>query len=1238
MTTETLPIQANGIDELAAYIPMDRRQALSAGENLPLRLHGAGLFADISGFTPLTEALTKEFGPLRGAEELTIYLNLVYDSLIDILHRYGGSVIGFSGDAITCWFNEDNGQRAVSCGLAMQEEMVKQSSITISHDTTVSLTIKVAISTGTVQRFVVGDPDIRFIDVISGRVLDNLAATEHMAEKEEVLLDENTAASVGNFVQYLEWRTDPESGAKYGLVKATNYQLQETPWPIIQSGAITKDQMKSWVLNPVFSRLEAGQGEFLAELRPAIALFMRFQGIDFESDGEAENKLNEFVTKIQRILKRFEGTLIQLTIGDKGSYLYAAFGAPVAHEDDAIRAASVALELQSLANQLDYISSIQIGITRGRMRTGAYGGNQRRTYGVLGDAVNLAARLMQAARPNEILVERMVEEIISERFNFDPLPEIRVKGKSGTIQANCLVCEKKTRTFQIYDHKFLTPLVGRKKELALIENKLARTSSGSGQVIGIVAEAGMGKSRLAAEIMQEADRQGFQIYGGECVSFGTNTSYLVWQAIWRAIFNINTEWTTDEQVAKLHNDLERIDPTLIPRLPLLGIVLNIPIPDNTLTSSMDAKLRKSSLESLLLQCLREKVQEKPALIILEDSHWIDPISQDLLLFLSRPSINMKLITLVVYRPQDVSNLSAKSLQNFPNFTEIELEEFSPDHARELLLHRFDQLFDASTRIPESLIEKIINRAQGNPFYIEELLNYFRHQGIDLYDSSEVERADLPASLHSLILSRIDQLEENRKTTLKIASVIGRNFKKPMLSQIHTSVGKNGKLDKHLQDLSAHEFIDLDIEFEQQYIFKHIVTQEVSYKSLPYARRASIHEQIGVYLEETHRDNISPFVGLLAYHYENSFNDSKKRIYLLLAAQEAEKNYSNNAAIDYFERLVPLLPTNEQAEVRMQLGKVYERVGKWQEANNEYHQVLKLTITHQDEDKMAWCQTAISELHRRQGQYEEAKTWLGLAQDSFREQNNLSGLGQTYHNGGTLAAQQGNFDEALELYSNSLEIREKLDDKANIGSLLSNMGIIAGYRNELQKSYDLYKESLDIRRQTEDKYAIAVSLNNLGNAARKLGKIDEARKRLEEAVGYQMEVGDQWGIGNALNNLANCSRSQGLYIEACDLYRQSLTIYRDLGDKWALAYLLEDIGSLRIILDEHYLALQLIAAAASLRQEIGSPLPPVEQEKIEDLLVKSRAALSSEEQKEAWDHGSVMPLDQAIELAMQDICI
>ena len=398
----------------AAYIPMDRRQAIATGRALPDRTSGAALFADISGFTPLTEALHKEHGPKRGAEELTRQLNLIYDALVTEVHRYGGSVLAFSGDAITCWFDGDDGFRASGCGLSMQQAMGQFGAIKTSSGQAIPLAMKVAIAAGPVRRFQLGDPQVQFIDTLAGATLDRMAEAEHHANKGEVVVTGDIIARIKDQVELAGWRYHPQTNEPYGLVAGLSAQarsqLAVAPWPTLVPEALRQDQVRPWVLPPVFERLQLGQGEFLAELRPAVILFLYFSGIDYDGDERAGAKLDAYIRWMQGILARYESYIFQLTIGDKGSYLYTAFGAPIAHEDDAVRAVSAALELQSRPSNLDYIGEVKIGLSQGQIYSGAYGGTTRRTYGVLGDVVNLAARLMQAAASGQTLVSDVVRQ------------------------------------------------------------------------------------------------------------------------------------------------------------------------------------------------------------------------------------------------------------------------------------------------------------------------------------------------------------------------------------------------------------------------------------------------------------------------------------------------------------------------------------------------------------------------------------------------------------------------------------------------------------------------------------------------------------------------------------------------------------------------------------------------------------------------------------------------------------
>ncbi|MFN2134953.1 MAG: adenylate/guanylate cyclase domain-containing protein, partial [Candidatus Promineifilaceae bacterium] len=579
-------------ESLLAYIPMDRRVAMARHETLPDRTEGAALFADISGFTPLTEALVRELGPQRGAEELTGFLNQVYDALINELHRWGGSAIAFAGDAVTCWFDGDSGIRAAACAAAMQEAMTSFAAVETPAGSVIELSMKAAVAVGPARRFLVGDPQSRVIDALAGATLERLAAAEHEANRGEVLLAPFAMQACQNQALIREVRIAAD-GRRFGVLDKLVETPEPPPPPVYDPDALDETEVRSWLLPSVYRRLSRGLGDFLAEIRPSVAVFMRFSGIDYDNDEAAGEKLDAMIRAVQQIVDKFQGTLIDLNIGDKGSYLYASFGAPLAHENNATRAASAALELRDLPQQLPFLEPLQIGISRGRMRAGAYGGSAHRTYGVLGDAVNLSARLMMASDPGTVLVSMNVQEEIADLFDWEIKEPIRVKGKSEPVAIAVLQAVKPRIGMHLPDDNESEPLVGRDVEVARIGELLDSALKGEGHVFGLVGEAGLGKSRLIAKALTMAQERGFAIFGGEAESHGVNSSYLIWHPIWRGIFGLDPTWDTDAQMRALTQKVSAVDTNMVPRVPLFGPALQLVIPDNDLTVGLDAKLRKS---------------------------------------------------------------------------------------------------------------------------------------------------------------------------------------------------------------------------------------------------------------------------------------------------------------------------------------------------------------------------------------------------------------------------------------------------------------------------------------------------------------------------------------------------------------------------------------------------------------------------------------------------------------------
>jgi class 3 adenylate cyclase/Tfp pilus assembly protein PilF len=1278
------------MESLYAYIPTDRRHALAHGSALPDRTTGAALFADISGFTPLTEALLLALGPQRGAEELTGWLNKIYDALVTQIESYRGSVISFSGDAMTCWFDDQapeyikphpstsSALRATACALAIQQTMQQFAQVDIPGAGIVSLAIKVVVTTGPARRFLMGDPTIQLVDTLAGETLYRLATGEHHAHRGEVLLDQPTVAALGEEIEVLEWREDPESATRFAVVNSLKLLVEADHWPPLEAEALSYDLVRPWLLPPVYDRLMSGMGEFLTELRPTVALFLGFSGIDYDGDPDAESKLTSYVQAVQRILARYDSYMIQLTIGDKGSNFYVSFGAPLAHEDDAIRGIAAALELRDL--QVDFISEVQIGVSQGLTRTGACGGVYRRTYSTIGDAVNMAARLMQNAPLGQVLVNQNVRKATMDNFTWEELPPLLVKGKSQPVTVFRLIATQERPGIRLHEPKYALPMVGRAAELALIEQKLDLALYGHGQIVGITAEAGMGKSRLMAEVIRLARGRNVLGYGGECQSYGTSTSYLVWQNIWRGFFNLDPAWSMAAQIESLEGQLSQINPSLLPRLPLLGAVLNLQIPDNELTGSFDAKLRKESLESLLIDCVRKRARTMPLLFILEDFHWVDPLSHDLLEVVGRAITNLPVMIVLAYRPPQLNRLLAPRVNHLFYFTEVPLTDLPTEEIEKLVSFKLGQIYGEQAKLPRALIEKIRHRAEGNPFYIEELLNYLHDRDIDPQQPEALEQIDLPDSLYSLILSRIDQLSENQKTLLKVASVIGRLFRAAMLWSVYNQFGDLERVQSDLDALSALDLTPLDTpEPELVYLFKHILTQEVAYETLSFATRALIHDQIGQYIENAYPGGLDQYIDLLAFHFERSENRPKKQEYLLKAAEAAQEDYANAAAITYYQRVLHLLPEAQRVAGLLRLGQVFELVGEWENAEEINREAERLASLINDAPSHAQVQRALGWLLRKRGEYGAAEERLVRAREGYQHlgdsagvSNVLADIGEihrlqgkytearayydeslrlaagiadarlrqkarahTLKGAGTVATWQGDYATARELNQESLALRRELGDTPGVATLLNNLGIIARFQSDLTRARQMNEESLALFREMGDRWAVGQLLNNQACVASDQGEYAEARSLLQESLLIRRQLGDKAGLALSLNTLADVVLDEGAFSDARPLLDESIVISRELGDQTAIAYLIEDYGGLAAAEAQPQKALQLAGFAAALRELIGAPLPPSEQARVDRMIAPARTALPEPAATAAWETGRSMALEQAIELALSN---
>ncbi len=1186
------------MENLETYLPQDRRAALARGETLPDRALGSVLFADISGFTPLTEAYTRALGIRRGAEELTRQLNRVYDVLIAQIEKFGGSVITFAGDAVTCWFGagQHNSALAVACAFALQETMREFSAVRLPDGSVTALALKVAVASGKVRRFVVGDPDIRHIDVLAGSPVARTATAEHLSRAGEILVDQVTAELLESAFEIQEWRIDDTTSEKFAVIK--NLRTDVSPPPLAPTSSnVLPEILKTWLHAGMLERAQTEGEAFLTELRPVVALFARFLGIDYDGDAEAGEKLNRLITRVQQILARYDGALLELTIGDKGSYFYATFGVPHAHEDDARRAVYAARELFPLCTELGFLQPLQVGISQGVMRVGDYGGATRRMYGAQGDEVNLAARLMTEAAPGDLLISGRIQVAVANDFDLEPLPPIRLKGKAEPLLPFVVQGLRDTRVYELQEAYYSLPMIGREHEAARVFEKLEFARRGQGQIVGITAPAGMGKSRLTAELIRAMRRRGEATYGGECQSFGENISYLVWTPIWRAFFGIDSKVPLRRQMRALEGELEELVPERVEALPLLGTVLHLALPENDFTRALEPEFRKSALEALLLDCMRAAAQEARAanqaiLFVVEDAHWIDPASRELLELLAANISELPILIALTYRPLQAEDAPLHKLETLEHFTKITLTELTNAQGEGLIRAKLAQHAPENTApIPNELIARITAQAQGNPFYIEQLLDYLHDRGMNLRDPAALQHLELPNTLHRLVLSRIDQLSEHQQLTLKAASIIGRWFSVAHLCGYLPRVGTIAQVEADLALLQKYDLTIRDQpEPELAYLFKHLVTQQVAYEALAYATRALLHEAYAHFLET--QTNIAQNLDVIAFHFDHSENLPKRREYLRRAGEAAAARFSNVEAIDYLSRALALsTDAPERCALLTTRERVFDVLGEREKQRADLAERAALAMQLQDDAEQINVALRQGWLGERTGAYDDAmnaaQNALALLAKVALEQMDEDSLRSEAHAlWGQALWEKGEPRAARQQLERALQFARAADDLSNQARALDLLGTIARFLGEYAEARRLHEQALPLARAEQDRRREWFTLNDLGAVAHTVGNLEQAISFYQEAFQIVREIGDRRGEVTLLNNLLGAHYSNGEYDLALAMFPPVLAAANAIGDRKALLRLFTNCGEIYRVLGMHADAQAYSERALQLAQELS----------------------------------------------------
>jgi tetratricopeptide (TPR) repeat protein len=597
----------------------------------------------------------------------------------------------------------------------------------------------------------------------------------------------------------------------------------------------------------------------------------------------------------------------------------ALFGAPVAHEDHARRACHAALAIQdALRGFAEDIKSrtganfaMRVGLNSGAVVVGAIGDDLRMDYTAIGDTTNLASRLEHLAEPGTVLLSDNTFKLVREFFDFESVGGLQVKGKQQIHQAYRLIRPTHVETrIQAASARGLTRFVGRKQEIGMLMDAFEKTCSGQGQVIGVVGDAGVGKSRLVYEFKNMLPEGGFAFLEGRCLHYGGSMPYLPVLDILRTYLGIEDTDREQDIRKKIDEKLESLGERLESVLPPIHDLLSLKV-DDPKYLQLDPPQKKIRAFEGLRDVLMQASESRPLVIAVEDLHWIDKTSEEFLGYLIDSISSARVLLVLLYRPEYTHRWGSKSY-----YGKLGVNQLSASSSMELVR----AVLEDGDIAPE-LTDLVTGRSGGNPLFVEELTHSLLENGaIERRDQRYVLTRDatgtsIPDTVQTVIAARIDRIEENLKRVLLMASVIGREFAFRILQRV---MEMRDDLKSNLLNLQGLEFISEKRLFpELEYVFKHALTQEVAYNSLLQKKRKKIHGKIGEAIELIYPDRIEEYFELLAYHYARSENINKAIDYLDRANQKSAKLNAIEEAKVFFDEAMKLLDDQPETDLFQQ---------------------------------------------------------------------------------------------------------------------------------------------------------------------------------------------------------------------------------------------------------------------------------------------------------------------------------
>ena len=976
-------------------------------------LKGCLLFSDVSGFTALSERLAV-LGP-QGAEHLTGAINQYFTAMIDIISWSNGTLLKFAGDATLIYFPEQadgvHVQWAARAGLRMLRAMQAFANLPTPLGP-VTLSMKLGLSAGSFLAASIGSPK-RMEYALIGQTVSQTLQAEGCASPGQLVINRAAAdllssryelaevkagffllkpADEKSALDEFEIRPEKRRARNAVLWGASPEEITVEIEGILRQVQALIPYLASELVDRIIAH--ADQRRLQSEYRPTTVMFCNFTGPEalldlWGADGRQRvtGLLSSYFADMNEIISHFGGIISRIDPYTQGTKLLALFGAPVAHEDDSQRAVSAALAMNGALQALNRrwmqkfsrhlspggqtaLIEHRIGITLGETFAGQAGSSTRREYTVMGDEVNLAARLMSAARPGQILISEPVLERTKAYFVTAKLPPVRVKGKKKAVSIWQIDGPREDTLLNRLESR--TALIGRTTELARGLQIMQRARAGAGCVLSLTGPAGIGKSHLADALLKKALEQGWQVAAFQCRSYLTEDAYGCWIGLLRSLAGISSidhsliqkekleRLTAQFKLSPAHTaalmdllglrqaglmDDDAAESGLINADELFGLVKQKKAGRRASTLAIFDQLdemsaawanatavapdRETSRRSQALTALLSAIStEKPLIVFFEDAHWMDAVSKNCLSVLSKELAAQPLVFLLARRPQAIDWETDETIQLNP-FTQPETGAM----VAEILI--------------SGLAEIIHEQSNGSPLFVEEFSRWFkRTRGIDATGlKNGLQSSDI---LQKLVLSSLENLSEGQREVARMASVIGVEFRRSELEALLQETLDPVTISSYLYSLTQARLITLsEASVDARYTFLQPVFRDILYTSLPFERRRELHAQLAEYLNTQPtrrrelRDKIAAFLESdstahpfhnaekLAYHYEMSAQ-------WLSAAQQLNTaagllNPSEQAAIEaLYNRALTLLehypPETVDPAVKLQKACAYLGLG------------------------------------------------------------------------------------------------------------------------------------------------------------------------------------------------------------------------------------------------------------------------------------------------------------------------